>query len=585
MVNKLVRSLETSYPGNKDIGHLAELLEEMHKINSGMQARLVDLRKAPLSNVLRPLPRTVRDLSRQLGKDIVLTMRGDDLRVDTTIGQALSDSLIHLIRNSVDHGIEPAADRRAAGKPAQGSVAITCQEQGEEILIELADDGRGIDPAVIRAKAVEKGLLKTEAAAALSNTEAMQFIFESGFSTAKQISDVSGRGVGMDMVRTAVRALNGDIEVRSQRGEGTTFVLRLPTPKSVLIINSLLLVSDDQTFAMPQDQIVRLLRLDGGNDRVVVVDCAGAKVLQDGDRILPIVDLRRVLAQAPRAAAQAGDVQSVVLVKSKRFEYALLVDAILDGEEIVVKPIGPHLASLQTFAGATFLGDGSVGLILDVDGIAQVAALAGEATSQRAHAEATVADDGLELLLMRTTHPGLFGVPLAQVHRIEEMRPEDVRWALGQCVMNYRGGIMPIYELDELLALGRADRPTVEARPIVVVEHEERFLGIAVREIADVARTLRPIDTQARDRPQLAGSVFVGEEPASVVDLYDVLAQKGIVERPRPARTVEAPSISSSPTPVAAPAAALTPAPAAAPAAAAPEPEEKPVETAAWGLF
>ena len=252
MVNKLVRSIAQQNPGSSDVQNLGELLDEMHKVNSTVQSHITDLRKVPISNVLKTIPRIVRDLGKELNKPISLKVEGEKLRIDNSLAHVLSNSLVHLIRNSADHGIEDPATRKALGKPEIGSVYIDCREVGEEILITIKDDGRGIDPDKIRSKALEKSLYTATQLSEMSSQQILAIIFASGFSTAAKVSDVSGRGVGMDMVKTSVEAVGGSITIDSLFGSGSTFTLRLPVPKSVLIITSLVVEIAGRVFALGQ---------------------------------------------------------------------------------------------------------------------------------------------------------------------------------------------------------------------------------------------------------------------------------------------------------------------------------------------
>ena len=239
MVNKLVKGLELQYVGNRDIQNLGELLEEMHKINGTIQTHITDLRKVPLTGVLKPIPRIIRDLAKDLNKSIDLVIEGDKLRVDNALATVCSNSLVHLVRNSADHGIESLAVRRELGKPESGTINIKCKEVGEEVQISIQDDGKGIDPKMIRNKAIEKGIHTAQQLSEMNEQQILGIIFASGFSTAAKVTDVSGRGVGMDMVRSSVEAVGGQIHIESKPGKGSTFLLKLPIPKSVLIITAL----------------------------------------------------------------------------------------------------------------------------------------------------------------------------------------------------------------------------------------------------------------------------------------------------------------------------------------------------------
>lgn len=522
MVNKLVRAVESNDPGNKDVVLLGELLEEMHKINGGMQAKLGEVRKIPLSTILRPLPRAVRDLSRTLGKDIELQLDGQHIRVDTMVGQVLSDSLIHLIRNAADHGLETTEGRRAAGKSPRGLIRVTCREVRDEVEIEIADDGRGIDTARIRAKLVERGDMTAESAARLPESELLQRILAPGFSTAATVSTISGRGVGTDMVLTSVRRLKGSVDISTKLGVGTCFTLKLPVPKSVLIINSLLVEAAGKTFALPQDAIVRLVRA-SKEDRQAIRKIGDTPFLDVDGRLLPLVSLRSLLGLASADPMPDGDI-IITIVRTELAEFGLVVDAILDSEEIVVKRVGTHIERLDAFAGATFLGDGSVGLILDVDGIARLANLAQVAAIPARVNEKDAAKQARDYLVYRAHSGSLLASPLDQVHRLEVLPVNALRRSGNQCVVIYRDKLMPLWRLTDLMG-DDSEGAEREMIPALVLEHGGRAVGFLIDSFLDVVRI---DDAPARlptSRPFVVGTLLLEGGPATVLDLEILIAQ------------------------------------------------------------
>lgn len=534
MVNRLVRTIEKEQPGNRNIGHLGELLEEMHKVNAAMQNKIVDLRKVPLKNTFRPLPRTIRDLSKALSKDIQLTVEGEDLRVDTTISQTLSESLIHVIRNAADHGLEASKDRLAVGKPKGGTVTIQCREAREEVVIEISDDGRGIDPKKVAAKALEKGLVTAEEIGRMSENQIMHLIFESGFSTAAAVTDVSGRGVGMDMVRTSVEKLRGRVAIASKLGQGTRFSLHMPIPKSVLIINSLLVRSGGHSFAVPQDNITRLLRLSLTRQREMIRDLEGASLLRLDDRYLPIIELSKVLGLTPSSAELSGDETCIVIVKADQLTYALKVDDILDSEEIVVKPLGRFLQNLQVYSGASFFGEGGVGLILDVKGVGTMGGLGKsvelrpiEGRREAKQAMAQVCAER-ELILFELEREGVFGLPLTQIYRMEELKECDLKSSGERDVIVYRDQLAPVISIMKSLGFKPAVGAPIPAtaveglssatKQVLMVQIGSRYFGLEIKRILDIAQATSEIDPYLKDREGIAGSIFVGEQTVTVID-------------------------------------------------------------------
>lgn len=539
MVNKLVKSLERRYSGNKEIQSLGELLDEMHKINSTIQTRITDLRKVPLTGVLKPIPRIIRDLSRDLGKSIKLVIEGETLRVDNSLATVCSNSLVHLVRNSADHGIEPPAERVAAGKAEGGTVIIKCTESRDEVVISISDDGRGIDPQKIRAKALEKNLYTPAQLNDMSEQQILGIIFASGFSTAAKVTDVSGRGVGMDMVRSSVEVVGGQILIESRVGLGSTFHMRLPIPKSVLIINSLLVEAAGRSFAVPQDAIIRVIRIEPKQFGEMLQSAASGLVLRCDDELFPLVTLRDLLqigGVTPVApAAATTEVIEVLILKSENAAYALRVDGISDSEEIVVKRIQSYFNPRGVFGGATFMGDGTVGLILDVNGIADLSGiksntLAKDTSKAKPPEQGTAKVGGVSArnyLLFQLGSKALFGVPLEQVFRLEEIDHRKVQRSGAERVVVYRDGIMPILSVEKLLKLS-AVGPTTTAKPqeripTIVAKGKDGYFGLEVSTVVDIATSDSEVSDTVRDRRGVVGNAFIRDHNVTILDLPTVL--------------------------------------------------------------
>ena len=544
MVNKLVKVIEKESPSNKNVQHLGELLDEMHKINSGIQGRLVETRKVPLSKVFRPLPRTVRDTAKNLGKTIDFKLEGDQIRVDSSLAQVLSDSLIHIVRNSIDHGIETREMRIQRKKKPEGSLTIRAFERGEEVVVSIQDDGGGLDPAKIKKKAVERGLYSARDVDRLSLAKIYSLIFESGFSTASQVTDVSGRGVGMDMVRSSVQKVKGRVEIDSALGSGTTFSLHLPIPKSVLIINSLVVETCGRDFAIPQDSIARLLRLDGKKIRQFIKELQGTAVLDYEGELIPLVDLGAALSlrEAHTKRLLGEEILNILIARTDTAYFALCVDRVLDSEEIVVKVVGKHMERLKVYAGATFMGDGSVGLVLNVDGIAEVSGVTSirqAAADQLAQDQATETPSNLkDVLLFDLWCNGAFAIPLTAVHRLEDIQKSSLQTVGDRSVVIYRDQVMPIVDLTDALGVkvkGADERSGQVAMPVVVSKINERYVGFAVRSIGDVASMPTGIDTLVRDRNLIEGSFEVNGRVVALVDVFATLDAQGILKTIDPA--------------------------------------------------
>jgi len=344
--------------GDTEFGRVVANLD---LITADLQMAVMKTRMQPVHKIFSRFPRVVRDLARSLGKEVELEFTGEETGVDKNLVEALADPMIHLVRNAVDHGIELPQVRARAGKPRVGKVMLAAAQEGDRIVLTISDDGAGIDPEVIRAKAVEKGLLSLEAARRLDDRQCFNLIFTAGFSTKSQVSDVSGRGVGLDVVKTRISQLNGTVDVRSVRGEGSRITLRLPL--TLAILPALMVQVADQPFAIPLSAVEEILKLDVAASRRV----QGQVVTSVRGRALPLLSLRNWMGL--RSAAGRESCVVIVHVGSQRL--GLLIDEVTGQEEVVIKSLGTLLHGLPGYAGATITGDGRIALILDVAGLVE----------------------------------------------------------------------------------------------------------------------------------------------------------------------------------------------------------------------
>jgi two-component system chemotaxis sensor kinase CheA len=545
MVNKIVKGMERDHPGIKEVQSLSELLDEMHKVTGTVQGHITDLRKVPVSSVLKTIPRIVRDLGKELGKSLSLKINGEKLRIDNSLAAILSNCLVHLVRNSADHGIETPAARVAAGKPEAGTIEIECRELGEEILVRVSDNGKGIDQERIRAKALEKKLFTSSELAEMTKQQILAIVFAPGFSTASVVTDVSGRGVGMDMVKTSVESGRGSITIDSNPGQGTSFSIRLPIPKSVVIIRSLIVEAAGTTFAVPQDAIQRVVRI----DPVVNPEClqlaSEGLTYRSAEAVYPLVFLDNILHGANGAlgvaTATLAEEFAVLILQVEKITYALAVDRIQDTEEIVVKSIHQAFNSAGLFAGATFMGDGSVGLILDAEGIAANAGLLGQINSKGrdAKAGADARDHGIKkadtttFLMFKLGTKATFGVPLQQVFRLEEFDSGSVKRSGGERVLIYRDSVMPLINFAQSLGIrteiddrDEDDSPRTDKIHAIVAKTTSGFLGLEVNRVVDIADAPRPGTGDIRDRSGVVGNTIVRNSNVTVIDLEHVLNRR-----------------------------------------------------------
>ena len=332
----------------------------VNRLAEEMQSAIMAIRMMPVSHVFQRFPRLVRDISRKLDKQVALELQGEETEADKNMIEALADPLMHMVRNSLDHGLEPPAERIAAGKTAHGTILLSAEQANESIVVTIRDDGRGIDPVRIRAKAVERGMLNAEAAAAMPDSEALRLVFAAGFSTAEQISDLSGRGVGMDVVRSAVERAGGRVELDSKVGEGTT--VRVTLPLTMAVTRIMTIECGGHLFGIPMNAVVESVRLRPSSIRTI--GATEAFVLRD--RILPLLRLARVLELPLDAAADPGTDVSVLVLRTGQATVGLVIDAFRERMEAIVRPLEGVMAGLACFVGTTMLGDGRVLLILNV---------------------------------------------------------------------------------------------------------------------------------------------------------------------------------------------------------------------------
>ena len=430
--------------------------QRLNLITTELQEGVMKTRMQPIGNIWSKFPRTVRDVAMSCGKQVRIEMFGQDTELDKTIIEAIKDPLTHLVRNSVDHGIERPEARVAAGKGAEGCVTLRAYHQGGQVNIEISDDGAGLDQEKIRRKAVERGLLTVEKAPQLSEREVLNLIFLPGFSTADKVTNVSGRGVGMDVVKTNIEKIGGTVDVQSTPGTGTTVKTKIPL--TLAIIPGLVVRSGDERFVIPQVSLIELVRIDGDPTRTGIEMVHGVPVYRLRGRLLPLVYLDRELKIAKETscgAAVADGVSNMVVLQADGRQFGLIVDEIKDTEEIVVKPLDRRLKGLKTFAGATIMGDGMVALILDVLGLAQRASIISETHDRAATGAASEDKDATgerqSFLVFVGPDEARMAVPLGALARLEEFPASQVERSGTESVIQYRGKILPLVYLNAAL--------------------------------------------------------------------------------------------------------------------------------------
>lgn len=456
--------------------------QRLDLVTSELQEAVLKTRMQPIRTVWAKFPRVVRDLSMTCGKQVKVETEGDDTELDRTIIEAIKDPLTHVVRNSVDHGIETPEERIAKGKPAQGTLHMRAHHEGGQVIIEITDDGGGIDVTKVKAKAVSRGLLSEAEAASLPDREARQLIFMPGFSTAETVTNVSGRGVGMDVVKTNIEKIGGTVDLHSEFGRGTT--IRVKIPLTLAIVPALVVLCNGARYAIPQLDVLELVWLDGER-------AGGVETLHDvpvyrlRGNLLPLLSLREQL-ELP-----ANDDKSVTIVvlSADGRQFGLIVDGVVTTEEIVVKPLGHLLSGVPTYSGATIMGDGSVALILDAVQLAQhsglVAAARQSMRSESGGERSKNLSGTAEMLVVAVGDQGRVALPLDEVARLEEIRRDSLEFSDGQPVVQYRDQILPLIELGPLIGRGGS---AGEGDNLTVVVHHAgtREVGLVVDRIIDI---------------------------------------------------------------------------------------------------
>ncbi len=534
---------------NPDGVTLKATSQRLNLITSELQEGVMKTRMQPIGVVWNKLPRIVRDLSASLGKQIRLEMQGASTELDKTIIEAIKDPLTHLVRNCCDHGIEPTDQRRQHGKSPEGRVTLRAWHEGGQVLIEIADDGTGLNLDALKRKAIASGHLRPEQADRISDAEAAQLIFLPGLSTAHTVSNVSGRGVGMDVVKCNIEKIGGTVDVSSHPGHGAC--VRLKIPLTLAIIPGLVVGLNQKRsaprhhggrgmcFVIPQVNLVELVRLEGDQRGNQIRQIHNSAVYQLRGELLPLVDLRETL-QIPATEVDSG-VLNIVVVQAEDRQFGLVVDSIRDTQEIVVKPLGHQLKGLNVYAGATIMGDGKVALILDVVGLGQRAGVLGASSRQASRDTATKAlqDDRQRLLLFEAGRFPRLAVPLSLVARLEEFPTSHLEQAGGRPVIQYRGGILPLIALAQVLdpssEYASLQRDCLQ---VIVFQDGERSLGLIVDRILDIVQDTVTI-REPGNQPGLLGSAVVANRVVDLLDLHFVLqALPTTNAAARPLRTV-----------------------------------------------
>lgn len=499
-----------------------------HRLNlvtAELQEGIMKTRMQPIANVFNRYPRMVRDLASDFGKQVDLKIEGKDTELDRTLIEAIKDPMVHIIRNSMDHGIESPEARIAAGKNPTGTMEIKAYHEGGQVNIVVRDDGAGVNIPRVKELAVKKNLITRQQADAMSDRDAVQLIFMAGFSTAEKVTAVSGRGVGMDVVRTNIEAIGGSIDLQSEMGRGTTITVKIPL--TLAIIPALMVDAAGHTFAIPQVNLTELVCLEGRQIRDRIELVRDVEVFRLRGELLPIVRLADVL-DLPRKPDSEIDFLYIVVVSSGKGQIGLIVDQVFDTEEIVVKPLSKHLKSLAAYAGASILGDGSVALILDVQGIVESAGIefdvaAAETRERELQAEHTGAQQDLrDILLFSIGRQDRYAIPLGLVNRLEEFDRSQIETVSGHEVVQYRGDILPLVRPERFLSASNLPEPG-DRVSVIVFSFEDRFVGLVVNEILDIQQVSTELSRGSMAEAGVLGSAIVGGKTTEFLDVYRLI--------------------------------------------------------------
>ncbi|MBD2243272.1 chemotaxis protein CheW [Nostoc sp. FACHB-888] len=497
----------------------AATCQHLNLLTTELQERVMKTRLQPISSIWQKFPRVTRDLAIASGKEVEVEMEGAETELDKSIIETIKDPLTHLLRNCIDHGIELPAERVACGKPSVGRLFLRAFHESGKVNIEIGDDGRGLNLERLKGRAQQLGLVNAVQAATMSESEAMNLIFLSGFSTAEQVTHLSGRGVGMDIVKSNIEKINGTVEIQSQQGQGTTFKIKIPL--TLAIIPALIVSSGGNYYAIPQASLQELVRLEALNSIEILYD---VPVYRLRGNLVPLVYLNEVLQQD---CVSNLETLSLVIVQVDNYRFGLVVDTIEDIQDIVVKPLGRQLKALSLFAGATVLGDGTVALIIDVVALANRTGITAEQKqllSENAVNSQEQAGDRQTILLFEGPQGARMGIPLAIASRLEEILASAVEKVANQDVLQFYGQILPLIDLHKIFSdsdrLNNETLATVaETLQIIIVSpYSELSVGLVVDRILDIVEEPLTI----KGIPSRPGVLFCAVIQGQITEILDI---------------------------------------------------------------
>ncbi|MGN6309544.1 MAG: hybrid sensor histidine kinase/response regulator [Xanthobacteraceae bacterium] len=488
-------------------------LQRLSNVTAELQEGVMKTRMQPIGNAWQKLPRVVRDLAAELGKRIELEMHGADTELDRQVLDLIKDPLTHMVRNSADHGLEGPEERARAGKPEQGTIRLSAYHEGGHIIICIADNGRGLNTERIKAKAIANGLATESDLERMTEAQIHKFIFAPGFSTAAEVTSVSGRGVGMDVVRTNIDQIGGTIDVKSVAGEGASVTVKIPL--TLAIVSALIVEAAGERFAIPQLSVIELVRARANSDHRIE-RIKDTPVLRLRNKLLPLIHLKKLLKLDDDAGAIDPENGFIVVTQVGNQTFGIVVDGVFHTEEIVVKPMSTKLRHINMFSGNTILGDGAVIMIVDPNGIAQAlgtsVAAQHEIVDENAANRGGAAEQLTSLLVFRAGSSQPKAVPLALITRLEEISSDKVELSNGRYMVQYREQLMPLVQMDGV------EVATSGVQPILVFADDGRTMGLVVDEIVDIVEEKLAIEV-ASSRDGILGSAVIKGRATEVIDV------------------------------------------------------------------
>ncbi|MGN8544250.1 hybrid sensor histidine kinase/response regulator [Bradyrhizobium sp. 13971] len=488
-------------------------LQRLSNVTAELQEGVMKTRMQPIGNAWQKLPRIVRDLSGELGKQIELEMHGADTELDRQVLDLIKDPLTHMVRNSADHGLETTAERLAAGKPEQGAIRLSAYHEGGHIIICIADNGRGLNTERIKAKALQNGLVTETELEKMTEAQIHKFIFAPGFSTAAQVTSVSGRGVGMDVVRTNIDQIGGTIDIKSVAGEGASVTIKIPL--TLAIVSALIVEAGGDRFAIPQLSVVELVRARANSEHRIerIKDTA---VLRLRNKLLPLIHLKKLLKIDDGATSTDAENGFIVVTQVGSQTFGIVVDGVFHTEEIVVKPMSTKLRHIDMFSGNTILGDGAVIMIIDPNGIAKALGASGSSAhdlaDDNANAHAASGEQLTSLLVFRAGSSQPKAVPLGLVTRLEEIATDKIELSNGRYMVQYREQLMPLVQMAGVEVQNQG------SQPILVFADDGRSMGLVVDEIIDIVEERLNIEV-AGSQDGILGSAVIKGQATEVIDV------------------------------------------------------------------